>query len=222
MPLPTQFVQFCRKMANRGLLFALAYGKDVLWFDVANGTDTIARKTDNGATPESIYYVPSFTSVIEQSIEILRDRLGEEVFNRCQFVDIGSGKGKVVLVYARRYAASAKHPAFGIEYDPELAAIANRNLVRLGFECQGIKIHHNDARNVLDHVSGERLILFLYNPFFGSIFHELVARLAGVPHVMIYVDPVERDYLVASGYIIEHEHVGRYNANTWIIASKWS
>lgn len=220
MPSPNKLAEIIRKVAQRGPRFVGTYLKDVLAFDLVHSTDTRGRKTGNSASAENIYYVPSFTSVIEATLDTLRNTLGE-AFHDCQFVDIGSGKGKAVLVYAMRYGAEARHAPVGIEYDPALCAIANANIAKLGFARLGAAVRADDARNIRAHIAGERLILFLYNPFFGSLFHEFVAQLEGVPHAMIYVDPVEKAHLLARGYRIEAQRSGRYNADTWIVASKW-
>lgn len=219
--MPNHLIEVARKLAKRGPGFIGSYIKDVVLFDVVNGTDTRGRKTGNSTSDENIYYVPSFTSVITQTLELVRQSLGE-TFADWQFVDVGSGKGKVVLVYAKRYGAQAKHAPIGIEYDPELAAIANANIAKLGLAQTDAAVHVDDARNLRAHSSAPGLVLFLYNPFFGSLFHEFIASLKDIPHVMIYVDPVEKDHLVANGYKIEAEHPGKYNANTWLIASKSS
>lgn len=206
------------KISRRGPRFAAAYFKEIVLFDLLNRTDTRGRKTNNNMSDENIYYVASFTSVAAETIDHARQALGGK-FAHWQFVDIGSGKGKVVLVYAQRYGTEARHPPIGIEYDAKLAAIANANIAKLGFDRVGAKVQVDDARNIRAHVDTEGLVLFLYNPFFGSLFHEFISELASIPHMLIYVDPVEREYLLANGYTIMAEHKGRYNADTWVIAA---
>jgi predicted RNA methylase len=207
------------KLRKRGVFFAFHYVRDVILFDLMNGTDTYGRKLDSTIVDESIYYVPSFTSTVEETIGHVKDVLGAG-FDDWQFVDIGSGKGKVILIYASSVGKHANHAPIGIEYDAELAKIGNANIRKMRLANTGARIIADVASNFSNHISGDRLIVFMYNPFFGSLFYDFVARLQKIPHFLIYVDPVERAHLAENGYVVLVERQGRYNADSWIIATR--
>lgn len=207
------------KASSRGPAFIFRYLREVVWFDVVHRTDTGNRKVDNKATDENIHYVASFTSVIRGTLAVARDVLGQRLAE-AQFIDVGSGKGKVVIVAQQELGTTTARPAIGIEYDPELAACANVNIAKVLGGDSGARVMRDDARSTLDHLEAGVAIFFLYNPFVGGIFRDFVQAVATTPHALIYVDPVLKDSLVEQGYTVHREHVGRYHADTWIVASR--
>lgn len=207
-----------RKLAQRGPGFAWAYARNVLLFDIVHGTDTATRSLNRPEEAENVYYVASFTTVVRSTLGLVRARLGP-AFYRHQFVDIGSGKGKVVLLYAMNYREDVTYPPLGIEYDADLCKIANQNIERCGLSGSGAAVINTNALDLKQHVESPRLLIFAYNPFFGSLFHAMIEVLKETPHVIIYVDPVERSHLLELGYCIDAEHKGRFNADTWLIAT---
>lgn len=211
-------LEVAAKLKARGLAFIYDYVRDVALFDWINRTDTRRRKQNALRVGANIHYVASFTSVIRHALTELRQRTGDR-FAELQFIDVGSGKGKVVLIYGGRYGCEARHAPLGIEYDGALCTIANNNIARMGLDTIGARIIHDDALNVWDHINKGEAIFFLYNPFIGDVFHEFVRKIADVPHFMIYVDPAEREFLQSRGYAILADHHGRYHADSWLIAS---
>jgi hypothetical protein len=214
----TKLASSAATLRARGPSFIYHYAREIAWFDWINRTDTSRRKQNAANIDANIHYVASFTSVIECTLAHLRRHVGSR-FADLQFIDIGSGKGKVVLVYGRRYGAEARYAPMGIEYDSALCVIANANIARMGLDRIAARVVHDDAMSVRAHLVGNEAIFFLYNPFTGRIFREFVQRAADKPHFLIYVDPVERSFLKERGYKILVDHSGRYHADSWLIAS---
>jgi SAM-dependent methyltransferase len=118
------------------------------------------------------------------------------------FVDIGCGKGKVLLL-------AAQHPfarVVGIEFSPSLCEQARRNIeifrrqVRLRAPVEVIEA------DVTQHVfGGDENVFFLYNPFDGEILEAFLKNLAGslASHPrelwMIYNAPAYAGVVDASG-----------------------
>lgn len=122
------------------------------------------------------------------------------------FVDLGSGKGRVVLQAARRYPFKR---VIGVELSPELNEIARANLerVRPRLRCRHVELVTADASqwDVPDDVS----VVYLYNPFKGPIFASVFDRLSeavdrsGRPLRIVYVSPFEHARLTASDQVVE-------------------
>ena len=212
---------------QRGLRFFWIYFRESVLFDLRRGTSTYARVTKDrqsiDGSPEEqddgLLYVASFSSVTHQTVERARTILGPDRSARAQFLDLGCGKGKALLVYAERFGAGAPHPAVGIEYDADLAALAQANAAKCGFDQDRIKIVAASATQVREHIRSDTAIIYLYNSFQGETLRQVLEALRGIAHVLIYVDPAERDMLAEHGYTIHAENTGRYNADTWLVAA---
>lgn len=211
---------------ERGIGFFWIYFKESVWFDLLHGTNTFARVPKDKQTIESsneeadngLLYVASFTSVTHDTVSHARSILGNERFNSAQFVDLGCGKGKALLVFSKLFGAMQKLPALGIEYDPELASLAKQNISKCSFATDQIKVITDSAVNVLNYIQSDTLIIYLYNSFQGETLRLVLDVLVGIPHVLIYVDPAEEATLERYGYYIVERNNGRYNADTWLVA----
>jgi SAM-dependent methyltransferase len=118
------------------------------------------------------------------------------------FLDVGSGKGRIVYLAARRYPFKQ---VIGVELSRELNAVARGNIERNRerLRCCNVELVTADARDyeLPDHVT----IIYFFNPFTGPVFSDLVdkieASLDRRPRRLrvIYVNPVEAGRLTASG-----------------------
>jgi SAM-dependent methyltransferase len=117
------------------------------------------------------------------------------------FLDLGSGKGRVVLLAARYPFAKV----IGVEISEELNAIARRNLasIRIPLRCKRVELVTAD---VLEYeIPDEVTVLYLYNPFRGETFDRVIANLiASVDRSprtvrVIYLNPKEHDRLMGTG-----------------------
>lgn len=212
---------------HRGIRFVWDYFYESVWFDLRYGTSTFQRvpKTEQvisisqGDGENGLLYVASFTSVTCKTVEHARKVLGPERAAIAQFVDLGCGKGKALLVYAQVFGQVCGPAAIGIEYDPVLADLARANVGKLFSDESTVHIITDSATNLRQHVKADVAIIYLYNSFKGDTLDATLNALMGLPHVLIYVDPAERSKLPARGYRILVENKGRYNADTWLVAS---
>lgn len=88
------------------------------------------------------------------------------------FVDLGCGKGRVLI-------AAADYPfrsIVGIEADAALCQIARRNLERVHLNAE--RVMHADARTA-EFPEGN-MFIFMYSPFRGPVFEAVAQRLAGL------------------------------------------
>lgn len=117
------------------------------------------------------------------------------------FLDLGSGKGKVVMLAARYPFARV----IGVEISEQLTEIARRNLAaaRGRRRCRHVELVTAD---VLEYeIPADASVVYLYNPFRGSLFDAVIAKLIDSvdrhPRTVrvIYLNPKEHDRLMATG-----------------------
>lgn len=100
-----------------------------------------------------------------------RIRIPREEFT---FVDIGSGKGKALMLAADH----GFREIVGIEFSPSLHATAAANLQAFRVVTEtpvDFTLHCMDAREY--EFSDSDIVVFLYNPFHGTAMSEFVAKL---------------------------------------------
>lgn len=102
----------------------------------------------------------------------LLDRVPQQIED-ATFVDVGSGKGRALLLAARRPFESV----FGVEYAPDLQAIAARNLVRYRgtLRCANVSSLGSDARSYEWPLTP--LVVLFFNPFTDSVMSVVIDRL---------------------------------------------
>ncbi len=115
------------------------------------------------------------------------------------FVDLGCGKGRV-LIQAAAYPFAR---IIGVELDPNLAAVARRNVTK---RASHVAIDNADVTTwaVPDDVTH----VFLYNPFHGAVMDAALSCLResigrSPRHLSIgYLNPVDRDRLIHFGAVL--------------------
>jgi SAM-dependent methyltransferase len=122
-------------------------------------------------------------------------------FRSSVFVDLGSGKGRAVLL-ASEYPFKR---VVGVEFSRELHAIALRNIAvcdRSRVRCGSMEVLCQDA--VQFDFPAEPLVIYLYNPFLAEIVRRVVERLERSleshprPVFVIYANPVAKGILDSS------------------------
>ena len=91
------------------------------------------------------------------------------------FIDLGSGKGRAILLAA----ALPFRRIVGVEFSPELDAVARDNLERYTGErnCTAIELACMDAARY-DFPEDSPLVLYLYNPFERPVMQQVADNLA--------------------------------------------
>ncbi|WP_214365527.1 class I SAM-dependent methyltransferase [Pseudonocardia sp. H11422] len=166
------------------------------WYGVRTSGE-IDLATLGLAGPDRNYYAPS------RWLTLRRILPQNEVDDRDVFIDFGSGMGRVVL-------QAATYPferVIGVELSKELYDIAQANVAsaRRHVVCNEIELVHADATDfaIPDDVS----VAFFYNPFGGSSFQTVIARLIESydrrpRHLrIIYRNPVEEGALLATSRV---------------------
>jgi SAM-dependent methyltransferase len=165
-------------------------------FDARFGTDTAAPFFGRDHKPGAYFYVATTASLVYEILSSLA--LQPDMF---AFVDMGSGKGRALLVASE--FAFAK--IVGIELSPHLHRIAKENIKRYSpasQQCTAFELH---CMNVVDYDYGPKpVVLFLFDPFgretLRSVVANLEASLREKPRdaYVVYIYPQFEDVLQGS------------------------
>jgi SAM-dependent methyltransferase len=169
-----------------------------LFFERRYGIETSGEVSlqELGLThPEHSHYTPAGWLTLRH---ILRN---SDIARDDVFLDLGSGKGRAVLV-------AAQYPfkrVIGVEISRDLHTIATanirRNMHRLA--CRNIELVNRDVLEF--EVPEDVTVTFLFNPFTGRTFISMIERILQSidarprPVTLIYINPVEHESLLATG-----------------------
>lgn len=162
------------------------------------------------ATAELRRYVPTEWSVLRQLVP--RGSLGPKDV----LLDYGSGKGRVALWAASRFPLRR---VIGVEYNRDYVALASSNVQRWRgpLRCNDVVLTCADARDYV--VPDDVTAVFMYNPFMGTVFEQVLARLEQSlmrrPRRLriFYYIPVMHAALIEAGFSLER--VRRHELYAW-------
>lgn len=159
---------------NRRSAASLFYRLEELWFDFRFGVQTAGQAelealTLAGNAADGNMYLPA---AVSSARAVLR-AVPVDDYSRFTFIDLGSGKGRILLL-AAEYPFGAVR---GVEFAEELHLQAERNLrtcsARLA--CKDIRSVYQDAGAFPFPDTG--LVLFLFNPFPAPTMVRVLANL---------------------------------------------
>jgi SAM-dependent methyltransferase len=103
------------------------------------------------------------------------------------YLDLGCGKGRTLILAARE----GFKRIMGVEFSPELAAIARKNLSQVGIPAEVIEADASQYR-----FPDGNLLIYLYNPFGCPIVEAVIRNLilrkekTGGTAIVVYANPV--------------------------------
>jgi SAM-dependent methyltransferase len=173
-------LRFCYLLVYNAYYYARSLGRGSapdpaeLAFDREHGVDTATIREigslaiDSPNARHAVRYQPSDLDLARQVLAQL-----EIAFPRFTFVDYGCGKGMVLLL-------AAEFPfnrIIGVEFAPELVAIARRNIAhyRGDLLCRDIEVVQADAAEFPPPPGP--LVCYFYNPFGEPVMRQVVNRL---------------------------------------------
>jgi SAM-dependent methyltransferase len=118
------------------------------------------------------------------------------------FVDVGSGKGRALLIAANRYPFQR---VIGVEFDENLHEVAQRNVRRFRGKLAPIELVNDDV--VTWRVPTDVSVVFMNNPFTGSIFERFMSNLRSSlderPRELriIYSKPKMHQMVIDAGFV---------------------
>lgn len=207
---PNSFGRYIQFAQRYGIAGSVRYFLNTSWFDWRTGLDTAHSVAVADLNPESatrgdeVEYLPSWTVTVKKAFAVLRDVLGAPALAHT-FVDVGAGKGKVCVVWARelRNAGLSGVIVRGVDISAKLCQIARDNVARAGLSQQVHIDEHDAARLRFD--GDERVVLWLYNPFGEVTLGKLLGNIRGQVEAIIYCNPVGHDTVVAGGYAVKYQ-----------------
>lgn len=168
--------------------------------DLLLGVDTggFASAEDLKLSPTGHGFAPSPWSTLRR---VLHPR---EVSAADVFLDIGAGKGRILLAAAISYGFGQVR---GLEVSPDLVAIARRNFddVRIPIKCGIVSIMLGDMVDVT--LPDDVTVVYAYDPFEGDLFNalvrELIASVDRRPRTLrfIYLAPYQERQLLDTGRV---------------------
>jgi hypothetical protein len=171
-----------------GVAFDAVHGTETRWFDFGN-------------------YEPSRPTDVDAVLDALDLDL-----SRYTFVDLGSGKGRAVLIASQRPFARA----VGIEHSGLLHASAQRNLEAAQARTPSVCPVHLFKGDAATHPLPEGpLVVYLYNPFGHAVLGAVLARLHKREAWIAYVNPFEA--LVVESFGWTRVRTGGEPPHAWIV-----
>jgi hypothetical protein len=179
-------------------------------FDLEHGTDTsglIAAEDLLDSRRRKNIHNTGFYATAPSMFQQAFARLDID-FAKFTFVDLGAGKGRIILL-ASNFPFKR---VLGVEFVPELHAAATRNIEiyqPAARQCYDVKCILSDVRNF--DFPAVPLVIFMWHPFVGPVFEQVMANLE---------DSLRRDprevYLVYLKPEFEHLIVARVPSLTKI------
>lgn len=186
-------------------------------FDLFLKVDTHKRvlKKDYSVKPKNfehgIMYMSSFWSVVYKSINfIYKNEINFKSFN---LVDVGSGKGKVLIIW--KYYCKIKklsNKIIGIEYSKDLIDISKKNLK----DSKDVRLINSGVLGVPEDLFTQGNIIYLFNPFDEVVMKNFVDKLNTTTYI-IYNNPVHLEILLEKGFKILHSVHGYHPNRNWMI-----
>jgi SAM-dependent methyltransferase len=167
-----------RAMGNRGAKKAAVHP-----FDEEYGTETSGLVSGGGLAGGhehdrySVAYYGVSPSRMRRALERWRETAGTEGVEAYSFVDIGSGKGRAMMMASEL----PFREVVGVELNAELCRVAETNLKRWresGRSASPMRLVQGDALSL--ELPPGRLLIFLYNPFLAPLMRRLLEHVDAV------------------------------------------
>jgi predicted RNA methylase len=143
-------------------------------YDCDHAVDTTWARLPISVRLREVFSERLYQPTVETEFAEIMQQLAAVDFERFTFIDMGSGKGRVLLMAAMYPFARV----IGVEVQPQLHAIANRNIMAFsdpGRQSPLIESICADARE-FEFPPGN-LVVYLFNPFPDYVLREVLAKL---------------------------------------------
>lgn len=164
-------------------------------YDCDHAVDTTWARLPISVRLREVFSERLYQPTVEEEFAEIMQHLATVDFETFTFIDLGSGKGRALLLAAMYPFAHI----IGVEVQPELDAIARQNIARFdesSQQCHSIESVCADAREY--DFPPTDLVVYLFNPFPDYVLREvltnLVASARRTPRsiVVLYNAPFEK------------------------------
>ncbi|VAX03820.1 hypothetical protein MNBD_ALPHA03-1344 [hydrothermal vent metagenome] len=164
---------------KRGFFYSLRIAVAELSFDFTYQTDTItiqsvAEMSDvaDEDKANAVHYQPSYVWIIARMFKILSPLTKK----RGTFVDLGSGKGRVMMVAALQGYC----PIIGVEFSKSLTRICENNIENFKRKSKNTSQFETITMNVINYeIPLDTSVVFLGNPFNEHIMKDVLTQIDG-------------------------------------------
>ena len=195
-----------KSVRGRGLLQTMKVAASVvvdLSFDWQHGTSTMTwvDVEDFGAAGDNLAYSECYVATKARPLWTLLSSL--DLPRNSGFVDLGSGKGRVLLI-AAQYGFRR---IVGVEFSPRLCEYARRNIQIFkdrGRMAVEIDIVQSDASTYP--IQPNQAVFFMFNPFRAVVMAQVLANLRRSVELaprkiwLIYNTPTQHDLIAKTGF----------------------
>jgi SAM-dependent methyltransferase len=194
-----------KSIHNRGFLGTISLASKRLFeylnekqFDRKLGIDTSGRIKPAGES-ELSQQSAGYQGTVPEVFKVILDKLSIDP-REFAFVDLGCGKGRTLILAAHRSFKAV----IGVEYDQELAQIAEMNLRKQGYLSPGTlnAVICGDASEYL--LPDEHVVIYLFNPFKSDIMRRVLDNIcapSSKERYIIYYNPVVNELFDQSPYL---------------------
>ena len=188
---------YFKMLVARGIRMPIKYFLEAHLFDIINGTETHKRlplseykyKTDN--FKNSVQYQASWTSEIINSYKFLKEKVK---LNEYTFFDIGCGKGKVLMVWAKELSKNDhKQKLIGIDNYQPFLKVAKKNIKKIKYRKKIVLINSSILK--YNFSKYKKIILYLYNPFNKILLDKFITKIYKKKIIIIYNNTVNANHL---------------------------
>ena len=152
-------------------------------------------------------YMASWTNEVRKSFDYARTLLGNK-FHQYTFIDVGCGKGKVNIIWQQlldQHGITQRN--VGIDYYQPLINIAKNNW-KIVFPKTKSEFICGDAATHEFRRYGERLLIYMFNPFSTPVMIPFLRNLKNHPTVIIYNVPTCEQILTTNKFKMIHSRTG--------------
>ena len=204
---------YWRMFRARGIKLSISYFFQNHLFDIVNRTDTHTWLTKESYSdrPENFdqatFYMSSWTSEIKYCHRWVKSCLGNK-FSQFNFLDVGSGKGKVVILWSQLSKRDSIIIS-GVEYSKELNDIAKKNVSFFSFgENLSVRLENTDILKFNFNSLGKKIIIYMFNPFAEELMANFLNLLSEYQIILIYNNPVHSKVVSKHGFVEVHQKMG--------------
>lgn len=154
---------------SRGWKLPIMYVFENVLYDFTRGVSTHQYlqadelQIESANAKHSVLYMSSWTRVIRKSTRQAVSALNLPDGEPISLIDVGSGKGKVLLVWEEMYKDRIEFSILGVEFSLMLSAICKDNFKKVN--AQNIKLYEGDVLDLPLQNLSSNVIFYMYNPF---------------------------------------------------------
>ena len=200
MKILIQVYYFMRSLILRGPYNTYKLAKTEFEYEKLLGINTASFKRSEST--ENFHYQGASYLML---LKIFRDL--ESQTKHFQFIDIGSGKGRAVFV--AEYCGFSQ--LTGIELDPELVELANKNKTLYQLRNKNASIHFYQSNALQYPFKNEASLYFLFNPFNEEVLKKVLESILTMNRSeiwIVYMNPLYKKAFIDAGL----EPIKRYKS----------